>query len=201
MPEYYISHEPKVIVAEVPGEEMPETLEGPLEAEEWVNGWIITAPARPSEARGIMGGLAKAQGSLPQGTLLLYPYDEASLVDVIENWMDGLNQNPELAAFIGEEIEDNPASYENLILAEKTLWRGIKEIIGFVPEGKQAIQPLEAYEALLERALDDFRTTASHGIDNIGAETVHRLSNEAKKLLIKDKRKALLEMVNEISGT
>lgn len=192
---------PRLIVAEAPSGDPPEEVEGPLEAEEWIDGWLLTAPANPSDARDIMGGLAKVQNKLPPDTLLLYPYDEASLADVVVNWIEGLERNPELAAFLGEEVEDNAEAYENLLLGEKTLWRGFKEIMGFAPEGNKALPAIEAYEALLERALDDFKAAARRGSDSVGPEALHRLSYEAKKLLIKEKRKALLNLVEELAPT
>ncbi len=201
MAEYYLSHAPRLIVAEAPSGDLPEDVEGPLEVEEWVDGWLLTAPANPSDARDIMGGLAKVQNKLPLATILLYPYDEASLADVVANWIEGLERNPELAAFLGEEIEDNAEAYENLLLGEKTLWRGFKEILSFTPEGKKALPAIEAYEAMLERALDDFKAATRKGSDNVSPEALHRLSTEAKKLLIKEKRKALLKLLEELAPT
>lgn len=201
MAEYYLSHMPRLIVAEAPSGDPPKEVEGPLEAEEWIAGWLLTAPANPSDARDIMGGLAKVQNKLPPDTLLLYPYDEASLAEVVVNWIEGLERNPELAAFLGEEVEDNAEAYENLLLGEKTLWQGFKEILGFTPEGKRGLPAVKAYEALLERGLDDFRAVARGGAEDLPPEALHRLSSEAKTLLIKEKRRALVKLVQELAPT
>lgn len=148
-----------------------------------------------------IGAVAKAQKRLPPGTLLLYAYDKASLAPVVANWIEGLEQNPELASFLGEEVEDNAEAYENLMLGEETFWQGFREILVLVPEGRKALPAVEAYEALLERALEDFRGATRRGPEAVSPEALHRLSDEAKKLLIKEKRKALLKLVEELAPT
>lgn len=199
MPEYYLSHQKRLIAAEVPSDDPPAEMPAPLEAEEWVSGWLITAPANPLQAREIMGGLAQVVGRLPEDTLLLYPYDEASVADVIVNWLEALETDPDMPALLEEEVEANAEGFRNLVLGEETLWRGMKEILGFLPQGKAAIQPIEAYQALLEEALSEFHDAARKGLDVLSPQVVHELGKKARLLLTRDKREALIKVVRSLA--
>ncbi len=199
MPEYYLSHQRRLIAAEVSSDDPPPEMPVPLEAEEWVSGWLITAPANPRQAEEIMGSLAQVIRNLPEDTLLLYPYDEASVADVISNWLEALETDPEMPALLEEEVEDNAEGFRNLILGEETLWRGMKEILGFLPQGKSAIQPIEAYQTLLEEALSEFHDAARKGLDAMSPKVVHELGKKARLLLTREKREALLKVVRSLA--
>ncbi len=199
MPEYYLSHEARIIVAEVQSDEPPPEMPAPLEAEEWVSGWLITAPASPGNAREIIGGLTQVVRELPADTLLLYPYDEASLSDVLANWLEALETDPEMPELLEEEVGDNAEGFRNLVIGEKTLWRGMEEILGFLPRGKAALRPSEAYEAVLEEALAEFQDAARRGLDAMSPQAIHDFGKKAKQILVKEKRDTLLKVIHSLA--
>lgn len=199
MPEYYLSHQPRIIVAEIPSDDPPPEVPAPLEAEEWVKGWLITAPASPPRAREIMGGLAQVSGRLPGGTLILFPYDEFSVADVLANWLEAVETDAEMPQLIEEEVEDNAEAFRNLILGEKTLWRAVREALAPLPRGEAALQPVEAYEAALERALSDFQEAAGRGAGAMSPQALHAFSIRARRLLVTEKREALTKFFRSLA--
>jgi hypothetical protein len=200
MGEYYLSHQPRIIVAEVPTDETPGVLKEPLAAEEWMTGWLITAPADPRRCREIMAGIADLLPSLPGGTLLLYPCDPASLADVMENWLEGLETDINMPFFLEEEVEDNVEGFRNLVLGEVTLWEAFREILEPLPSAKACMATVEDYEAVLEGALEDYRKAAGRLPKALSVKTVHEFSQRAKQLLVKEKRAAILQVMEDLAA-